>query len=77
MSLAVVEGDPLEDLRRSEHVRYSMVNGRLYDTRTMNQLAPDRVEREPLFFEKEGGDTIHPATTRWLEEFRQRHGWIH
>jgi hypothetical protein len=43
----------------------------------MNQVAPDAVEREAFFFEREGGDTIHPASARWLEEFKQRHGWVH
>ncbi|MEE8523655.1 MAG: amidohydrolase family protein, partial [Thermoanaerobaculia bacterium] len=60
--LIVIDGDPLEDLRRSEHVVYTMLGGRLYDASTMNQIAPDEVERREFFFEKEGGDTVHPAT---------------
>ena len=75
--LAVIEGNPLEDLRRSEHVLYTMLNGRLYDTGTMGQVAPDEVEREPFFFEREGGDTIHPSTRAWLEQLQRRHGWVH
>ncbi|MCG8461390.1 MAG: amidohydrolase family protein, partial [Holophagales bacterium] len=50
--LAVIEGDPLEDLRRSEKVSHVMVNGRLYDAATMSQIAPEQVEREPFFFER-------------------------
>ena len=75
--LAVIDGNPLEDLRRSEHVVYTMINGRLYETATMNQIAPDEVERGLFFFEQEGGDTIHPSTRAWLEEFQRRHGWVH
>jgi len=75
--LVVIDGNPLEDIRRSEFVTHTMINGRLYDTATMNQIAPDRVQRAEFFFEKEGGDTIHPATTDWLEDLRQRHGWVH
>lgn len=75
--LAVIDGNPLEDIRRSEYVAYTMINGRLYDPATMNQVAPDRVERAPFFFELEGGDTIHPATTEWLERLRHRFGWVH
>jgi imidazolonepropionase-like amidohydrolase len=41
--LVVIEGDPLEDIRRSEDIRWTMVNGRLHDARTLVQLAPDRV----------------------------------
>jgi imidazolonepropionase-like amidohydrolase len=75
--LVVIDGDPLADLSRSEHVAYTMINGRLYDVTTMNQVAPDRVERKAFFFEKEGGDTIHPTTLRWLDDLRRRHGWVH
>lgn len=75
--LAIIDGNPLEDLRRSEFVAYTMVNGRLYDAATMNQRAPAQVERKPFYFEREGGDTLHPATTEWLEELRTRLGWSH
>ena len=75
--LAIIDGDPLEDLSRSEHVAYVMLNGRLYDTATMHQIAPDQVERQPFFFEKEGGDTIHPATDARIRALQNRHGWVH
>ncbi len=75
--LAVIDGDPLEDLRRSEYVTHTMINGRLYEAATMNQIAPDPVTRAEFFFEKEGGDTVHPATAAWIEKFRERHGCTH
>ncbi len=75
--LVVIDGNPLADLRRSEYVAYTMINGRLYEAATMNQLAPDEVARGELFFEKEGGDTIHPSTAAWLENLGRRHGWVH
>ncbi len=75
--LAIIDGNPLEDLRRSEHVTHTMINGRLYETSTMSQIAPDRVDRQPFYFELEGGDTIHPSTETWLRELRIRHGWVH
>ncbi len=75
--LIVVDGNPLDDLRRSEYVTHTMINGRLYDAATMNQIAPDRVEREEFFFEMEGGDTIHPATQTWLKEHLNAHGCPH
>ena len=46
--LAIVDGNPLRDLRRSKDVAYTMLNGRVHDVATMNQIAPDHVEREPL-----------------------------
>lgn len=75
--LVVIQGNPLEELRRSEQVRYTMLNGRLYEAATMDQVAPEIVEREPLFFELPGGDTVHPATMRSFEEQAERHGWLH
>jgi hypothetical protein len=75
--LVVIDGNPLEDIRRSEYVAYTMLNGRVYDPATMAQIAPERVERRPFFFEKEGGDTIQPATQEWLDRLRDRFGWAH
>ncbi len=75
--LVVIDGNSLEDLRRSEYVTYTMINGRVYDAATMNQIAPDEVERQAFFFELEGGDTIHPATQEWLENLERRLGWSH
>lgn len=43
--LVVLARDPREDLRRSEEVDYVMSNGRLYDARSLDQVAP---ERSPL-----------------------------
>jgi imidazolonepropionase-like amidohydrolase len=75
--LVVIDGNPLEDLRRSEYVSYTMINGRLYDAGTMNQVAPDAVERGKFFFELEGGDTIHAATQQWIDQISRRYGWRH
>ena len=75
--LVVIDGNPLQDLRRSEYVLYTMLGGRLFEAATMNQIAPDPTQREPFFFELEGGDTIHPATQRWIDELKERHGWVH
>lgn len=38
--LIVLARDPREDLRRSEEVDYVMINGRLFDAMTMDQVAP-------------------------------------
>lgn len=38
--LLVIDGDPVADIRQSENIRYTMLNGRLYDARTMDQLEP-------------------------------------
>ena len=47
----VIDGDPLEDIRVSENVAFTMVNGRLYDATTMNQVGSHPSERGPLWWE--------------------------
>ncbi|MBI4543768.1 MAG: amidohydrolase family protein, partial [Gemmatimonadetes bacterium] len=52
--LVVLDRNPLEDLRNSEHVRLVMLNGRLYDARTLAELAPTPRSRPLLWWEREG-----------------------
>ncbi len=47
--LAIIAGDPLVDIRQSEHVRYTMVGGRLYDAATMDDVGG--AKRAPPFWE--------------------------
>jgi imidazolonepropionase-like amidohydrolase/Tol biopolymer transport system component len=36
--LIITDKNPLEDIRNTEFIRYTMVNGRLYDAATMNEI---------------------------------------
>jgi imidazolonepropionase-like amidohydrolase len=36
--LIVMDKNPLENIRYTESIRYTMINGRLYDTETMNEI---------------------------------------
>ena len=58
-------------------LRYVMLNGRLYQADSMDQILPDRVVRVPFFFQREGGDTVHPSNLEWLERQREAYGWVH
>ena len=49
--LVVIDGNPLEDIRQSENVTYTMVNGRLYDAVTMNEIGNRERAREQLWWE--------------------------
>ncbi|QSX37297.1 amidohydrolase family protein [Shewanella sedimentimangrovi] len=49
--LIVIDGDPLADIRVTDKVHYTMVNGKLYDAETMNQLNGAKRQRQPFFFE--------------------------
>lgn len=65
--ITVVDGNPLEDISRSEYISHTIINGRLYEAASMNQVAPDSIPRQTLFFEREGGDA-------WSDEARQSQG---
>ncbi len=51
--LVVLNQNPLEDLRSSDDIRYVMVNGRLFDAMTMDELGNQPRERTPFWFERE------------------------
>jgi Tol biopolymer transport system component/imidazolonepropionase-like amidohydrolase len=73
--LVVIDGNPLQDIRESEQVAWTMLNGRLYEAATMNQVAPAEVPRQPFFFEREGGDAWQPATMQYFHDLGESLGW--
>jgi Tol biopolymer transport system component/imidazolonepropionase-like amidohydrolase len=75
--IVIVDSDPLTDIFRSEYVSHTMINGRLYDVETMNQVAPETIERPVLFFEREGGDAWSDAARRAYELKARALHWIH
>ncbi len=53
--LIILDKNPLEDIRNTEFIKYTMINGRLYDAETMNEVGNYNNTRTPFYFEKEGG----------------------
>ena len=49
--LVVLDENPLENIRHSESVVYTMVGGRLYDAWTMDEIGHEASERAPFFWE--------------------------
>jgi imidazolonepropionase-like amidohydrolase len=49
--LVVIDANPLEDIRNSEKIKYVMVNGRLFDSMTMNEIGGREKLRGKLWFE--------------------------
>lgn len=49
--LIVLDADPLEDIRNTNSVRYTMVNGRLYDARSMHEIGNYDRRRSRFFWE--------------------------
>ena len=54
--MIVIDGDPLNDIFDTENVVYTMLNGRLYDSSTMNEIGNHPRERLPFWWEREGYD---------------------
>ena len=44
----MIDGNPLADIRQSEKVRYTMINGRLYDAATLEEVG--RPARRPKYW---------------------------
>ena len=49
--LIVMDANPLEDIRNSESIIYTMINGRLYDTETMDEIGNYSKKRTPFYWE--------------------------
>ncbi len=47
--LIVIDGDPLTNIRVTDKVDYTMINGRLFNAKTMQEV--DKTPREKLYFE--------------------------
>ncbi len=62
--LIVLEKNPLEDIRNSESVLYTMVNGRLFDTSTMNEIGNHPKERNTFYWENRKHNEAFP----WIQE---------
>ena len=50
--LIVLEENPLDNLRSSELVRYVMVGGRIFDALSMNEIAGEKRQRKPFWFQR-------------------------
>ncbi len=55
--LIVMDKNPLEDIHNSDSVHYTLLNGRVYDSMTMNEVGTRKRERRPFYFERLMGST--------------------
>lgn len=59
--LVIIDGDVLSDIRQSDKVSQVMINGRLYDSATMNEMGARKKARQPFFFD--GADNVGTPVT--------------
>ncbi|RZV70548.1 MAG: amidohydrolase [Flavobacteriaceae bacterium] len=62
--LIVLDKNPLDDIRNTETVNYTMVNGRLYDTETMNEIGNNPKSRTSFYWE----NNKYNQAFKWHEE---------
>ncbi|MBX7094105.1 MAG: amidohydrolase family protein [Flavobacteriales bacterium] len=55
--LIIMDKNPLENIRNTESISYVMVNGRLYDPETMNEVGNYNVPRGKFFWEMPGSNS--------------------
>ncbi len=62
--LLVMDQNPLENIRNTESIRYTMMNGRLYDAETMNEIGNYNKQRPKFYWEagKNAGAFSFPAS---------------
>ncbi|MCX2801737.1 amidohydrolase family protein [Microbulbifer thermotolerans] len=73
--LIVVDGNPLENLRQSENITYTVINGRVFEAETMNELGGET--RLAFFHERLPISAMPTATVEAIQEKRERHHWVH
>ena len=54
--LVVLDENPLENIRNTNSITHTMVNGRLFDAATMNEVGNQERERLPFWWERDGYD---------------------
>ncbi len=54
--LIVLDKNPLDDIRNSEFIKYTMINGRLFDAATMNEVGNYNRKRNPFYWEHPGAN---------------------
>jgi imidazolonepropionase-like amidohydrolase/Tol biopolymer transport system component len=53
--LAIIDGDLVTDIHKSDRVTHVMIGGRMYETATMNEIGATPKARKPFFFEGADG----------------------
>ena len=58
--LIVLDKNPLDNIRNTDSVVYTMLNGRLYESATMNEIGNYDNKRGKFYFEMEGSGNVFP-----------------
>ncbi len=62
--LVVLDKNPLEDIHNTQYIKYVMINGRLYDADSMNEIGNGNKKRSKFYWELDNYNEAFP----WHEE---------
>jgi imidazolonepropionase-like amidohydrolase len=65
--LVVLDANPLENIRNSDSIRYTVANGVVYDS-NMDQVAGGTRKRQPFWFEQGAGGNYTAGVTLGVPE---------
>lgn len=74
--IAIIDGNPLEDIRQSELVSHTMINGRLYHAKTMTEV-DSKQQPFNFFFHRLDINAMPEATSKALHDKQHRYHWKH
>lgn len=74
--LVIINGDVLNDLSRSEFVDYTVINGRVFEAATMNEVG-SKNKRSPFFFESDNNAFMPEQTQQQMEAKAHMYHWVH
>jgi imidazolonepropionase-like amidohydrolase/Tol biopolymer transport system component len=66
--LLVLDANPLDNIRNSESILYTIANGRIFDAMTMNEIGNHPRNRKPFHFELPGGEAAGRAAAATDDE---------
>lgn len=74
--LVVIDGDVLNNLKLSEMVEYTVLNGRIYEAATMNEVGAKQ-KRQPFFFERNNVRFMPQQTANEIHNKAHKYHWKH
>lgn len=74
--LAIIEGDVLADIKRSEFVSHTIINGRVFASATMQELGSETAPA-PFFFTDDNSQFMPQATQLEVDAKAKNYHWVH
>lgn len=74
--LVIIDGDVLADIKRSEFVSHTVINGRVFAAATMQEIGSD-ITPKPFFFADDNSQFMPQATQLEVDAKAKNYHWVH